>query len=375
MRWIAHNDAPELRGNERQLLQLARGLGARGHEGLVSCRREGALAPELARAGVETSWVRPRGDVAWASALAFRALLARRRPHAVLLTAWKRVPMASWAARSAGVPRVVVRLGIVRRMPARGFSAWKLRHAFERRVDALVVNSEAVAAAWRESAPWFPAGRIHVVPNGVAEVSGDPAALRVELRLPASLRLVSTVAALERRKGLDLVLRALAGLADDVHLVVAGEGPEAEPLRALAASLGVEGRVHWLGARRDVPDVLAGSAAFVLPSRQDSTPNALLEAMSLGVPVVTTAGNGAEEALGAARGRERAGWIVPPEDADALAAALGEALAAPGSRADEARWRARHWFGVERMVDDYECLLFPGTGVHRQHREASARPE
>jgi glycosyltransferase involved in cell wall biosynthesis len=365
MRVIAHNDGRELRGNERQLLHLARGLRDRGHDVLVSCRGDGALAQELERGGVPSTRVRPRGDLALASALEFRRLLAARRPDAVLLTSWKRVFLGSWLARSARVPRVVVRLGIVRPMPARSTKAWKLRRAFERQVDALVVNSQAVRRAWLESAPWFADERLSVIRNGVATVAGDAARLRRELGVAPSVRLVAVAAALEPRKGIDLLLRALGSLPDDVHALVAGSGPERAALGALAASLGVEDRVHWLGARADVPDVLAASAAFVLPSRLDSIPNALLEAMAAGVPVVTTRGNGAEEALGEADGRGAAGWIAAPEDPLALATAVTEALGASTARVQEARWRARHWFGVQRMVEEYERVLSTPAGTPR----------
>jgi glycosyltransferase involved in cell wall biosynthesis len=327
----------------------------------VSGRARGALARELAAGGVPTTFVRPRGDLAVASAYAFRRLLADARPDAVLLTSWKRVFLGSWLARLAGVPRVVARSGIVRAMPASPTAAWKLRRALDRQVDELVVNSDAARSAWLESAPWFPPTRVRVIRNGVALAPGAPGKLRRELGLPSHARLVLTAAALEPRKGIDLLLRALETVPGDVHALVAGAGDEAPALHELARSLGVARRVHWLGERADVPDLLADSAVFALPTRQDSIPNAVLEAMAAGVPVVTTGGNGAEETLGTADGRGPAGWIVRPEDPGALAAAIVEALAAADDRVSEARWRAQHWFGVGRMVEEYERVLFPSA--------------
>lgn len=354
MRLVVHNDAPQLRGNERQLLHLAGGLSARGHGVLVSCRSGGALTPALKAVGIATTGVRPRGDVALPSALAFRGLLARERPDALLLTSWKRLFWATWAGRGAGVPRVVARLGIVRRPPSGVFASWKLRGALAR-VDTLVVNSEEVARVWRAGAPWFPPDRVQVIPNAVAVAApGDPRLLRTELGVPASIHLVLTVAALEHRKNTALLLRALPELPAEVHVVVAGDGPEAESLRALASSLGVAPRVHWLGSRADVPDLLAGADAFALPSRQDSVPNALIEAMAAGLPVVATEGIGADE-LGVER-------IVPQEDPAALARAITGALAAPRAEAESAAALVRARFGVERMVAEYERVLFGLAG-------------
>lgn len=370
MRLLAHNDGRGLRGNERQLLLLAGGLRERGHDVLVSCREGAPLARALEGVAASTTHVRPRGDLALGPARAFRRLISERRPDVVLLTSWKRLFLGAWAARTADraarassahpAPRVVARLGLARRMPERWWSAFKLRWALER-VDALVVNSDAVRTAVTTGMPWLDGARVHVIRNAVAAAAGDPERLRRELGLAPQVRLVGVVGALEARKGVDLALRALAALPPHVHLAVAGAGPDAGRLSSLARSLSLGDRVHWLGARDDVGDVLAGSSAFLLPTRRDSIANALLEAMAVGTAVVTTAGNGAEETLAAREGRGAAGWIVPQEDPGALAAALLEALhAGDDARVAEARWRAAHWFGVERMVAEYEAVLSGG---------------
>ncbi len=106
----------------------------------------------------------------------------------------------------------------------------------------------------------------------------------------------------------------------------------------------------------------------MLSSRNEGMANVMLEAMAAGTPVVATDVSGVRAALGAGADGPPAGWIVPPEDPAALAAALAEALAdlrAGGGeaarRAAEARRRARERFGVERMLDEVERVLWPGT--------------
>src|SRR5688572_27350753 len=351
MKLLAHNDGRELRGNERQLLLLANELKTRGHDVLVSSRLEAPLQAELGKSGVMTTPIRPRGDLDGLAAWAFRGLVRREQPDAVLLTSWKRVLTAAWAARRANAKRVIVRLGIVRAWPARKRPAWRLRQAFENFVDVLVVNSSDVAATWMETAPWFPPERLRVILNAVAPAVGAAARIRSELQLDSSVRLVASVGTLEQRKGIDLLLRALARL-PDVHGVFAGNGPDASSLRALASVIGLDGRVHWLGQRSDVPDVLADSNAFVIASRQDSIANAMLEAMSVGLPVVATEGNGVGDALAAKNGRGEAGWIVHSEDPVAIASGLENALSNEAKRrGEEARWRAEHWFSIERMAN------------------------
>lgn len=357
MKLVAHNDGHELRGNERQLLLIATGLRDRGHDVVVSCRAEAALQQELQARSIRTTPIRPRGDLDLLASWAFRGWLRAEQADAVLLTSWKRVLSGAWAAHRAGVRRVVVRLGIVRAAPAQGRRAWRLRRAFENYVDTLVVNSSDVAQAWLSSAPWFPPERLQVILNAVQPVAGKAARVRDGLALPDGAKLVASVGALESRKGVDLTLRALTQLPTHVHLLVAGTGPERDMLESMARSLGVAERTHWLGFRRDVPDLLAASDAFVLPSRQDSLANSLLEAMAAGVPVVATAGTGVADALAPRDGRPRAGWIVAPEDDAALAAALSEALSGSAAERSEASFRASEWFAVDRMVEQYERVL------------------
>ena len=98
------------------------------------------------------------------------------------------------------------------------------------------------------------------------------------------------------------------------RLVVAGDGPELAGLRERARELGIADRVHWLGHRDDVPGVLAGCGVFVLSSRNEGMANVMLEAMSVGTPVIATAISGVRTAVAADDGGSPAGWIVPPED-------------------------------------------------------------
>ncbi len=359
MKLLAHNDGTALRGNERQLLLLATELTTRGHSTVVSCQPGAPLQRTLQERMIPHSSVRPRGDLNLLAAHAFGKLIREEKPDSVLLTSWKRVLTASWAARRAGVRRVVVRLGIVRRWPDDKLRAWRLRRAFQHYVDALVVNSSDVAETWLATVPWFPPERLHLIRNAVEPVSGQPGKLRKELQLDRSVRLVASVGSLEQRKGIDLLLRALTKMPADVHAAFAGNGPDASSLRALASVLGLDGRVHWLGQRSDVPDLLADSNAFVLPSRQDSIANAMLEAMAAGVPVVATEGNGVADAIAARDGRSPAGWIVKAEDPSAISAGLVQALGPEASqRGEEARWRTQHWFNTARMADEYEQVLF-----------------
>src|SRR4029079_18760708 len=91
------------------------------------------------------------------------------------------------------------------------------------------------------------------------------------------------------------------------------------------AAIGIADRVHLLGSRRDVPELLAASDAFILPSLWEGRPIALREAMASALPVVATDVSGTHDAMV----NGTTGWVVPPGDAEALACAIDELLGDP----------------------------------------------
>lgn len=359
MKLVIQSDSRIWGGNEKWLLLVGTGLAERGHDVLVSCKPGRPVEERARRAGLRVTHRRPGGDADVPGAVGFALMLRRERPDAVLLSAFKRALWGGWACRRAGVPRVVERLGIEHDLPAR----WKYRKAFRDYIDALIVNSSAIRERWLRSAPWFPAGEVHVVLNGVRRPASERSTLRAELGIAGDAPVAAAAGRLEPRKGFDVLLDAVARMRDQsLRLVVAGEGEDGGALRERASSLGVAGRVHWLGFREDLDNVLLGADLFALPSRREGMANVMLEAMAADCLVVATDISGVREALGAREGRPDAGWIVPPDDPVALAAALDGALAALGGDhgarlREETRWRVDHWFAPERAVEHTERVL------------------
>lgn len=364
MRLAIHNGAREWRGNEKMTLLVAAGLRRRGHHVVVSCHPRGRLRHSLEERGIPHVFRRPGGDVDLWSAFRFSSWLRRERIETLLLTTWKRIPWASWAARRAGVSRTVVRLGIARALPDR----WHYRLAFHRWVDAMIVNSPDIRDLWIDSDPAFRPERIHLVLNGIpVQPLPDRGRLRRELGIAPDTPLVTGVGGLEPRKGFDLLVDALSRIHAPAHLCIAGAGPEEEVLRERADRLGIADRVHLLGQRSDVASILADSDLFVLSSRNEGMAVAMLEAMAAGVPVVATRVSGVDAALGATADRGPAGWIVAPNDAASLAVGIDRAFAAMRegtgeTRTEEARFRVREWFSEERMLDRIEAILDPAYG-------------
>ncbi|MFL5542066.1 MAG: glycosyltransferase [Longimicrobiaceae bacterium] len=361
MKIVIQNNSRVWGGNEKWLATLAAGLAARGHRVVVSCRADGPVRRELERRGIETTSVRPGGYADVVRGIRFRRWLQRERPDVLLLTSWRTTPWGAWAARRAGVPRTVVRLGIVRTLRPGRRDAWPFRG----RVDALIVNSPAVRDAWLRTAPWFPADEVHLVLNGVPAAppltDAERAALRAELGLSPDAAVIVGAGRLSRRKGFDFLLDAFTrAVIPNSEVLLVGTGEEEANLRAQATALGIADRVHFAGERGDVPRVLGACDLFVLSSHNEGMANVMLEAMAAGIPVAAFDVSGVRDALGPRDGRPAAGWIVPPADTDALAAALRDALGHPhnaAARVAEASWRVRHWFSIDRMVDEAESVL------------------
>lgn len=173
--------------------------------------------------------------------------------------------------------------------------------------------------------------RPKVVLNGVdtdrfaAATLAARAAARAAQGLPADRRVIGVAARLERVKGVDLAIAAMAGLPGDAILAVAGAGGEAAALRAQALALGLGDRVRFLGLLDDMPGFYAALDLYCLPSRNEGLPLALLEAQSCGLPVVAAAVGGVPAAVDPASGA-----LVTAEDPAALAAALAAGLASRG---------------------------------------------
>jgi len=188
---------------------------------------------------------------------------------------------------------------------------------YYRRCDHLVGNTHDIVR-WIVSQGW-PAARAHYLPNFAADLAGAaPAALPGEMRLLAMGRL-------HRNKGFDVAIRALALLPPGAHLSIAGEGPERGALEALAREAGVVDRVTFLGWRSDIGALLAACDLFVCSSRHEPLGNIVLEAWSACRPLVAAAAQGPTELI--ADGET--GLLVPVEDAEALARAIGALLADP----------------------------------------------
>lgn len=165
-----------------------------------------------------------------------------------------------------------------------------------------------------------------------------------------SSRYICAVGSLTRQKGFDVLLEAFAQVRNtSLHLVILGEGELRPELEQLALSLRIESRVHLPGFVARPTDVIQNSDLFVLSSRWEGFPNALLEALTTGVPVVATACAGASVSI-LENGKH--GRLVAPDNPVALAQAIDATLQGPVGTSESRKARAQD-FSVDKIAIAY----------------------
>ena len=194
---------------------------------------------------------------------------------------------------------------------------------------------------------------IPIIPNGV-----DFDFYRAADRDWSFPRLLS-VGRIVHQKGLDLAMRALGGLRElDWEWRIAGNGPQLQVLQSLAKDLGLEDRVHFLGwqSRDQLIESYKQANVFLFPSRHEGMPNAMLEAMASGLPVIASCIAGSEELVL----NDKTGYLIPSEDIESLQVSLKKLLSDPARRAQmgsASRQHAEANYSWESTARQYARLL------------------
>jgi glycosyltransferase involved in cell wall biosynthesis len=339
-------------GSERQIVEFVRVTHSEHAECVVICLGdEGPLASEVHAANAKVISLKLEGSRSlrgvgkFAHGLwRFARVLKAERPDAIyaflfwgysiaLPLAALVVPRACRIQARRSLPDVDV--------PSRSIFRG-LRWIADRCSHGVIVNSLAVGSAVARHEPVL-SGRLWVVPNGVRSMA--------HRARPAGARLtIVCVANLKAYKGHATLLGAVRRLRPrGWSLLLVGEGPERESIERLIASANLQERVFMLGRRSDVHDILDAADLVVLPSYSEGMPNAVLEAMAHGIPVVASDVGGVRSLLGSG-----AGIIVAPGDDQALADALRRLIDDPSLRAemgDKGRGLAQGSLSVEAMRD------------------------
>jgi UDP-glucose:(heptosyl)LPS alpha-1,3-glucosyltransferase len=185
--------------------------------------------------------------------------------------------------------------------------------------------------------------KLHVIYNGVDTQIFHPGvadefrvAVRQSLGISLAAPVLLYVGSGFERKGVPQLLQAFSASPDvTAHLIVVGADRKLNALKSLADTLGIGDRVCFVGGVKDVRPYYGTADGFVLPTLYDPCPNAVLEAMACGLPVITSAQCGAREWINTSKN----GWVVDPTDKAALSASLANLCSLAGQV--EPRRRAR----------------------------------
>ena len=324
---------------------------------VVSLAPPGPVAQLLADEGVTVHSCHGKGGWDFRVIRRLARIIESVRPDLVHALLFHANVAARRAARRAGLSAERVLCEIQTVEVERRWHLWVDRWT-HRGCRVTIGNSPSVIEHLAKRAR-IPQERLRLVPGGI-----DPERIRqaapierAKLGLADDQAVLLWAGRLDPVKGLDHLIEAVGRVAAkrDVHLLLAGDGPQRAALATLADRRQLAARVHFLGARDDIPALLQMADVFVFPSRTEGLPNALLEAMAACRAIVTTDVPGCRDLIR----HDETGLVVPFGDPAALAGALMRLLEDPdlaaklGCAAGEEV--ERHWH-IDQTYAAYESL-------------------
>jgi len=346
-------------GTERQLLYLMEGLAAENEVNLVCTSAGGAWIGEARRIAARVQVLKARSGWDFTQQWAIADALRAHPPHVMHTFLFGFDLYANKAAQRAGVPVIV--------SSRRELAHWqKRRHLFMQRranryVQAIVANSEAVADDVRRREQADPS-LVRVIPNGLhadacqCHASND--ALRERFGLPKGKHIVGMVANFSPVKDHRLFLD-MAGILlqrrQDVHFVLVGTGPLLDAIGCLVLRRGQAEHFNRFATINEIAELQAVMDVSVLCSKREGFPNAIMESMAAGKPVVAAAVGGVTELVREGETGRLVHSREPKDFADAVETCLNHPEEARRMGGAAARWVREH-LTVEQMVDRHRAL-------------------
>jgi glycosyltransferase involved in cell wall biosynthesis len=360
--YLAHTLA--VGGAEEMILSLVRYLPAAYEPAVICIGEPGPIGLEVAKTGVPfralglNPGIRRPFDV-----LRLQQFLHAWEPaivHTFLLTASLYGRFAAMLARVPVVIGTEVNVYERKQLVHRLAERWLLRHT-----DAVVASAASVRDFYLDQIAADP-GKVQVIYNAVdwsqLDTTLSRAELRAEIGVPMEAPVAAIIARLTEQKAHGVLLDAIKATPElgALHVIAVGDGHLRDHLRARSDTLGLAGRVHFVGARRDLGNMLGASDMFVMPSLWEGLPLSLVLAMGAGLPVVGSRVAGIPEIVEDGVN----GLLVDPGNAAQLGHAMARILADnAGSAAmgQAARAFVRPRFGVDGLIASttalYERLL------------------
>lgn len=371
-RLLVVSDEMEVGGSQRQISYLLGSLDrSRWQPELLFFRNESFMVRDLRAQGIPVHHLRKRGRFDLGFVLRYATLLRRGRydlVHAYSLTAELWTAVARLLVRQAPPQVSSVRNLHLNKSPL----FWGLKRFAIRRSAAVIANAQAAAATAALKVK-VPLARFDFVPNGILPTQPLAAVERAQLRhalgVPEGRIFGLFVGRLVKQKNLSCLVRALAALpaGERPWIALAGRGPLKGDIQDLREAAGLHNDMRFLGERSDAVMLMQAADFLVLPSLHEGMPNVVMEAMSVGCPVVASEVGGNPELIE----HGVSGLLFPSDDSDALAAHLRRLTTEPSLRArlsNESAARIQNRYSIAQLVAAtvavYErCLRADATRV------------
>lgn len=334
----------------------------RCHHVVISLRGEGPMGEVYRQRGLETATLNMANMLDVRAWFTFRSLVKKYRPAAMTTYLIHADLVGRIFGHMAGIPVIVSSL----RATLRGYSTGGILRwikLFDRWVDHHIAVSEEVRRFYVDDLH-FRSNMFTVVTNGlpVEEWSTTIDAytaqkLRQEIGLPHDTFIIGTVSQLRPEKAVERLvspLKLLDNVRPNVHCLLIGDGPDEDRIRAMAEQVGVLERMHFLGNRKDVKDVLRLLDVFILPSLFEGMSNALLEAMAAGRAIIATDTPENREVI-----TPETGMLIDTGNPELLAQTIRDLQANPDRRqqlAQAARQRFEEHFALDKKVAQLDQL-------------------
>ena len=340
------------------MLTVMKELAERGYKVTLICKPEAEIIQQANEAGIDILPIRIAGDFDPFTISEIAGIYRKRKIDIVIANVGKDIRLAGLAAKFVSGISVIALHQVDREIK----NNLRYRLTYNSLIKLIFVNSFATKNTLLKSALWLKDEKIKVIHHGIdyqkySETNNTD--LRNQLGISQQDLIIGFIGRLSVQKGVKYMLDAFSLVAEkfkDVHLVIAGTGELEGMVKEFVTKFNLENRIHLLGFRKDIPNLMRTFDIFLLPSLWEGFGIVLIEAMAAGKPVVATDTSSIPEIVEDGRN----GILVLPENANAISNALTKLISEPELRTKlgkEGQKIVMEKFTIERMINNYEQIF------------------